>query len=459
MNDLRNGKKPKNRRFWIERTKKGGKDSDLAIIVLWLIAFAKRPFYMEVGAADKKQAAIVKDRISHLLHWNTWLNEYIEIVQWEVRSTKKLESDQPLAKLQIVSSEIAGAHGGTPDLLIINELSHVVKWEFAENLMANADGVPSGMVIIATNAGFKGTKAEVWKNNAIDSDLWNVHIWGKPAPWHDKLIINDAKNRESASRYKRLWWGVWASGKGDALDENDIIRCFSHKLKQLNEPEDGWIYVAGLDLGVKHDHAGLMIIGISVKLERIKTVYFKSWRPSKGKDVDLMEVEECCARVSKIFMVSFLFYDPSQAILMAQRLRKQGVPAREMSFQKPGNVVKMATSFLQVVETEVLWCYDDDENTLRHDFGKFNIVEKSYGHKLESVSDEFGHADIGTALIICLPFAIDVLEGVRGLLPDDDLVLDEDPTEEDYEEMPQEFRDMYDMHDKEQEQYESGNAF
>lgn len=449
LHSLRSGKKPGKSRFWIERTKKAGKDSDLAVILLWLISFPHRPFYAQVGAANKEQASIVKKRMTHLLHWNAWLNKHVEIVQWEVRSKKKLANGSPMATLDIMSTEISGSHGGTPDLLVINELSHMNKWEFAENLMDNVDGTANAMAIIATNAGFKGTKAEVWRDNAEKSDQWSMHVWARPAPWHDKKAVEDARERNSPSRFKRLWYGKWVSGKGDALDDNDISRCFC--LDGPSEgPEKGWMYVGGLDLGVSHDHSGFVILGINVEEQKLKTAWWKAWRPSKGKDVDLINIEETCVRMAKQFKLSYLFYDPHQAKLMGQRLRRQSVPAKEMSFQKPGNLVIMASSLLQVIETGRLHCYDDEEHTLKGDFGKFNIVEKSYGYKLEAVSDEYGHADVGTALVICLPFAVDMLEGVRGLLPDDDLVLEDNQemTEDEYDEMPQEFKDMYEMHDE-----------
>src|SRR3972149_11158288 len=73
---VRNGTMPGRRRFWIERTKKAGKDSDLAACLLWLIAFPTRPLYCQVGAADQDQAAIVKRRIADLLYHHDRLGEF-----------------------------------------------------------------------------------------------------------------------------------------------------------------------------------------------------------------------------------------------------------------------------------------------------------------------------------------------------------------------------------------------
>ena len=45
------------RRFWIERTKGASKDSDCAVAILWLLAFAPRSVRIQVGAYDREQAS------------------------------------------------------------------------------------------------------------------------------------------------------------------------------------------------------------------------------------------------------------------------------------------------------------------------------------------------------------------------------------------------------------------
>lgn len=430
IRQLRDGLMPFWRRWWIERTKKASKDADLALMVIWLVAFATRPFYGQIGAANKEQASIVKKRIEHLLFWNKWLNEYMEVVQWKIKSRAKMEDGRtPLCEFDIMSSDIAGAHGGTPDLLIVNELSHVTKWEFAENLMDNADGVPQGMIVIATNAGFKGTKAEVWRNNAIKSPMWAVHVLDRPAPWHDKKTVEDARARTTLSRWKRLWQGVWVSGKGDALSEEAIERLF-RMLGPKEGPEEGIRYIAGLDLGITHDHSALVILGVNILQRSVFTALWKKWVPrnTTGK-VALPEVMAEVKRLAKLFRVECVWYDPTEARLMAQLLGEQ-VKMEEMSFSKPGNLNLMAECLIQASESASLVCYDDEEGTLRRDFGKFDIVEKPYGYKLEAVRDEFGHADVGTALVIALPAALKMLDVFHGLQEDDELFVADNDIEE-----------------------------
>lgn len=440
---VRDGGMPPIRRFWLERTKKASKDADIGAALLWPAAFASRPLYMQIGAADRDQASIVKRRMQDIIYHNKWLEDYVELKSWYVQGHN--------AKIDILAADIAGSHGETPDILVLNELSHVRKWEFIENLMDNADGVAQGVVIIATNAGFKGTKAEVMRKHAESSDTWYFSKFDKPAPWISRDLLQDARKRNSPARYRRLWLGQWASGKGDALDEPEIDRVLGAREGPVTKPEKGWRYIGGLDLGVSHDHSGFVVTGINRNLQKIRVAWLRGWEP-KGDDgeVNLMAVESCIKSMAKLFRLEWVGYDPSQAKLMAQRLRRANVPMKEVTFT-PKNLTAMADSLVQVVKSGQLEAYDDLEGRLRRDFGKFTIMEKMYGYKLEAVSDEEGHADVGTALAITLPKAIEMLRSGWALDPDDDLATEDDSDldEDEIETMPDELREIYEMEEDE----------
>lgn len=444
LHAVRDGVMPPIRRFWVERTKKAGKDSDLATCLMWLLAFPKRPMYLQVGAADRDQAAIIRRRMVDLVHYNPWLEEFIDVQRYRVVNR------YGNAELDILAADIAGSHGETPDVLVVNELSHVTKFEFIENLLDNADGVPRGLTIVATNAGFKGTRAELMRRNAENSGRWSVHLWRQPAPWISPEDVEDARKRSTHSRFMRLWYGQWASGKGDALSEEYIDRCFADNRRELRGPEPGWTYIGGLDLGVSHDHSGLVVLGVNINERRLRLAWMRAWEPNTrtGK-VDLITVEEACYVAYRTFHLSWLGYDPTEARLMAQQLIRRGVPMVEVTFSSGRNLTAMAEAMIQVIEGGLLECYDDEEGRLRRDFGKFNIVERSYGYKLEAVSDEYGHADVGTALAICLPRAVGMLAG-RVSFTEDDVIAEFDSqplSKDEVEEMPSELRDIYGLYD------------
>lgn len=444
---------PPVRRFWLERTKKASKDGDLAVIVTWLVAFGKNPLYGQIGAADRDQAGIVRDRISDLLYYNPWLNDHMELVGNEIRG-KLLRSDgSPVVKFDIESSDVAGSHGGTPDVLVVNELSHISKFEFAETMMDNADGVAQGIVIIATNAGVRGGKAWKWRKAALESEEWCVHILDKHAPWHTEKTLADARKRNSLSRYKRLWKGLWVSGTGDAFEDEQLDKLFTGK-RISNRLKDSYVYVASLDIGVNRDHAGFMIVGIDISNKKARLAYMRRWNPKDypNKEIDLMAVEDTVRKYCKSFGVSCLLYDPHQAKLMAQRL-KSTVMVREMSFTAK-NLTGMANSLKQLVEETMIELWDDSDCNLRNDIGKLSIVEKSYGYKLEATRDEDGHADVATCLAIIAPAVIEMLGGKVQYTKDRELAEEEDwqdLTEEEVEDLPDEFKELYDDAPSEEE--------
>ena len=145
------GEKPEIGRYWWEATKGASKDSDLACCLLWLLAFTKRPLTIQCGAADRDQAAEMQKACKDVLRLNDWLAARVEVQAWKV-VCKATGSE-----CEIIVADVAGSHGARPDVVVINELSHIQKQEFAENLADNAAKVPHGLVCIATNAGFSAT--------------------------------------------------------------------------------------------------------------------------------------------------------------------------------------------------------------------------------------------------------------------------------------------------------------
>jgi len=464
LHAVRDGRMPPDRRFWLERTKKTSKDADVAICLLWLMAFSERPILVQVCAANSEQASIIEDRARAILFHNPWLNDHVEIIERMIRSKRFPKT----TKVQIEPTGSAGAaQGPTPDVLVLNELVHVDRWDVMKAHMNNASGVPQGIVIVATNAGIKGTQAEVWRNNALaGKGRWKTFLWSKKAPWLSDEDMEDARKMDPiGAEFARLWKGQWISGTGSAVDQDSIDRCFCLE-GPLAGPEQGWRYIAGLDLGISHDHAGLVVLGVNEREQRIRGAWMAGYVPSVPNDKGVLEVncddvEEDCLELSKLFRIEWFGYDPAAGgSFMAQRLRKKNVPMREMTFASSTNQTLMAKSFVTSVKDGKLECYDDPEGRMRRDFGKFNITHKPPSrYKLEAISDEYGHADVGVSLVICLPKAVEMLAGSSRLLPEDTIGMDagEELDEAEVAEMPDELRDIYEMELEDDEKWKKRN--
>jgi hypothetical protein len=390
------GERPPIGRYWVERTKGGSKDSDCAACLLWLLAFSSRPLDCQIGAADQDQADELRKAARDILHLNRWLAARVKIQNW------RIVCDKSGAAAEIIAADVTGSHGARPDVLILNELSHIAKQEYAENLMDNAAKVPQGLVVIATNAGYLDTFQWNWRELARTSDRWHFHQWAQPAPWLDPDEIDEARLRNSVTRFMRLFYGVWGSKSGDALDPEDIEAAVTLGGPMLGDVPEGWSFVAGLDLGVSNDHSAFVVLGSKHGSNRIALVDCKSWTPPRGGEIDLAAVERYIIATHARLRFR-LRYDPWQSKLMAQNLFRRGIYCEPMNFVGQ-NLNLMASAILEVFATRVIDLYRDDD--LIRDLGRLTIVEKSYGYKLESTRDATGHADRATALAICLPDAV-----------------------------------------------------
>ena len=411
LHAVRIGDVPPCRRFWLERTKKASKDNDLAVCFLWLMAFPKRPLFCQIVAADKDQAGIVRHRAEDILFYNEWLKEYVRV------TTNKILSVNGLGTTVIEATDRSSAHGETPALLVLNELVHVAKWDVMETHYNNASGVPRGVMIVSTNAGYRGTKAERWKQNALGQpDRWHVHLWKKKAPWLLDADVADAKSINIPSEFARLFSGHWPSGKGEGVTEEVIDAVFRSYLQPMTGKEEGWVFVAGLDLGRSHDHSALTVLGANRAEKQIRVAYLRDWKPSVPNSrgvlqIDIASVKKTIVEVYSQFSLVWFGYDPAEgAWQMEQELRSEGIAMTEMPFTG-ASLNEMAEAFMKALPH--LESFESE--ILRRDFGKFTMKARPPNrYRIEAISDEFGHADVGTALLICLPKAV---EEVGGLVP------------------------------------------
>lgn len=393
------GEMPPIGRHWWEATKGASKDSDLAVCILWLLAFTRRPLNCQIGAADQDQADELRKAAKDILRLNPWLAQRVSVQTW------RLTCEATDSTAEIIAADVAGSHGARPDVLILNELSHVTKQEFAENLLDNAAKVPRGLVCIATNSGFTGTWQAKWREIATSSAQWNFHALSKPSPWLKPSDIEEARRRNPPARFMRLWYGVWASGAGDAIDADDIAAAVNPDLRPLTRGDGNLVFSAGLDLGLKNDHAALVVLASDGPTQRIRLASCQSWRPSQFTgQVDLSAVEAAVLSAHQRFDLKSVAFDPWQAALMSQRLTKAGVTMKEMVFQA-SNLNLMASTLLDCFRSRRIDLYPDSQ--LLTDLGRLSIVEKSYGCRLASTRDADGHADTATALAIVLPTAVE----------------------------------------------------
>ena len=400
------GKKPPVGRLWTERTKGGSKDTDAAACILWLLAFSSRPVLVQVGADDSDQASEIRKVCDGILQSNPWLQSRVTVVRWRV------ECDATRSACDILTSDASSSHGARPDVLVLNELSHIGSRDFAETLMDNLTKMPNGLGIIATNAGFTGTWQAEWREIAATSPRWRFQSVAEPAPWLNADDLAEAARRNPPGRYRRLYRGVWVPlGEGDAVDDSWITRavCLTsppEPSKSYPDP-NGWIYGAGLDAGLRHDSTGIVVLrarpGSKVQL-------CDTWvrSPRKGETIPIAEIVAKVRELHGRWHLDSLVIDPWQMIGAGQELAAAGIPVRECP-ATAASQRQQAEALLRGFREGLVELYDDGR--LPQDLRAASIEETGNlgGMRIAWPRTAAGHCDLGAAFALLLPLALNTL--------------------------------------------------
>lgn len=358
------GAEPPCRRFFIEATKGASKDSDLAVCLLWLLAFSPRCLRIQIGAYDQDQAGEIRLIVRQLLRIDAPLNRAIASLV-EVRADA-IENTRTGSRAEILTTDSKGSHGSRPDVVIVNELSHIGDKEFAETLLDNADKCPRGIVVCATNSGWSDSWQAEWRAAAVASPRWFVHEYQRPAPWISTDDLADSQRRNPPARFQRLWHGIWTAGEGDAIDGGLIDQAFCLSGPH-DAPKPGYAYILAVDLSITRDSTCAIVLGLDCGWSRdlpgkprprhrlhdalvdlgysdiedepeieseflggsrnIELARLVRWQPSPGHRVPLTDVEQTIADLSRLFGVQKILADNYQAELMVQHLQQVGHPA------------------------------------------------------------------------------------------------------------------------------------
>jgi hypothetical protein len=394
---------------YLERPKGHSKTTDEAAMVLWALYASKRKIAGYGAASDKDQARLLRDAIDTIIRLNPWVRERVRVNKYEI-------SNPTTGSIcNIIASDEAGSHGYLPDFIIADELTHWKKREFWDSLYAGSAKRANCMLVVIANAG-RGKEIdwtwfvrEAFRN---DPSAYFHRLDGPVASWitPEKLAKQQAKLPLQV--YRRLWLNIWSAGEGDALDPDDIEFAASQAqgpmqerwIENRNKPANfgDWLFVAGLDLGIQHDHSALVVLALRSGSPRIRLASCQTWRPAKGKPVILDDVEAAVTEAHKKYHLSKVLYDPHQAVGMAQRLQRQGIFCEGVDFVGK-NLDLMANTLITVFRTRTIDLYRDEQ--LIRDLSRLTIVEKAWGFKLESAATDDGHADAAIALAIALPEA------------------------------------------------------
>jgi len=398
------------RRLWSERPRGASKTTDLAVAVLWILFAATRRISGVAVAADLDQARLLIGTIERIVSMNPWLADFVEVQRDRVRSI------HTGAELVVISSDAGSSYGLTPDFVIADEVSHwpegrgQAMWE---SLASSAAKKKHCLFVVITNAGWKGDWQWTLREAIRLNPRWRFSRLEAPPDWIDEERLEEQRQTLPDEAYRRLWLNQWVEGSGNSLNTIALAECLKRadgmpwKPVPFRPQGTGIEVVAGIDLGLRRDHAALVLVMADPNRVKLVLAQEINWDPrSYGGEIPLRLVRQAMLEARRTHQVVNVVVDEWNAAQLIQDLRSDGfhvlirqTTSKQLSIE--------ATTLLSVVNERQLQLFP---GMTYDDLTKVRVVERPTGFRLEWPRDGQGHCDRGAALASALPWAKQALD-------------------------------------------------
>lgn len=416
-------------RAWLERPRGHSKTTDIAASVSYALFASKRLIRGVCAAADAEQAGLIKKAIDSMCRLNPWLNDLLDV------QGSRVVNQRTGSELEIITSDSLSSYGKLVDFVVCDELTHWRTNALWVSLFSTA-GKRRCVFLVITNAGYESLwQYELRQNIKVAPDWYFSRLEGPKASWITQDRLDEQRRLLPTIDFNRLWLNIWGKASGNALEEADIEAAVSLS-GPITEPEKGWRYVAGLDIGLTRNASALVVLGkhVGYRIERekrqrlpyrkrilidagvidepepeyigkhepgtgkLKVAHLSIWNAVKGQTIDMEAIETQIVRINNRFQLSDLGFDPWQAAYLAQRLRKRGIRATEVPFSAP-NLTSMCSVVLEHFRERNIELFAHD--AMVRDLGNLKTEARSYGVRLTSpITGDGQHGDLATALAI-----------------------------------------------------------
>jgi phage terminase large subunit-like protein len=387
------------RRAYLERPRGHSKTTDLAVMAAWALAFSPNLIQGAAAAGDREQARLMRDAINRIVRLNDWLGDFLTVTQYRVHNK------HTGSFMDILASDSNTSYGLLLDFLVVDEITN---WpnkgkDLWNTLFSGVAKRPNCICVVISNAGLGRGSSWQWRarESARKGNDWHFsRIDGAQASWITQKELEEQQDMLPPATYSRLWENEWQVEEGNALPQAQVEAAIVRKGPIPQYETETEPYVAGLDLGAKHDHCGLVVLSLDVPKMGFRLAEVNWWDPKEyGGDILFARVRDKCLDVNRRYSLQGIMYDKWQCKPMAESLAVAGV--RMYEFRDTPKVLNhMALSVLDVFRNSRIELYRDEH--LIRDLYRISVVERSHGHKIEAPRDEYGHADRAMAMFLAM---------------------------------------------------------
>ena len=243
-------------------------------------------------------------------------------------------------ELMVLPADSAGANGLKPAWLVVDELCN---WsederhrEFFETLWAGLSKVGDSRGIVMSTAGAPGHFSERFFEMAGREPGWRRSVVLGPSPWMAPAEVESARRTLMPGRFSRWFQNEWIGTDDRLANWAQLRRAAVLAGPQLFEV--GQRYFVGVDLGLSHDRTAIAVVhselvGVGqVRSRRFVLDRLEVREGSAGHEVNLEEVERLLVGISEHYRRPEFRFDPWQAELLIQRLRRRGLNVEKRAY-------------------------------------------------------------------------------------------------------------------------------
>jgi hypothetical protein len=293
--------------------------------------------------------------------------------------------------IEALPADYRGAAGVEPCMIVVDEAWGYTT-EASRRLYEEVTTTPTrkpSVRMITSYAGFVGESvlledlvARGMSGQQIARDLYTQPgmiafiSHGLIAPWQTQAWLDEARRSTRASAFRRQYENNFAASESQFVSPEEWDAIVEPELKPVLVDTGLPIWV-GMDLGLRHDSTA--IIAVAWNGNRIRLVEHKIFVPVGGTlDIEGTAAAAILSLRSR-FRVMAVYFDPWQAINLAQTLGRQGVLMQEWP-QTVGNLSMMANNLMDLVKYRQLVSYPAPD--LREAIAKTVIIESTRGLRL-----------------------------------------------------------------------------
>lgn len=351
------------RHAYLERPRGHAKTFDLGSEAVAELILGRPRQKLYVAATDTDQARLLFDDVAEKLERHSLLRRLVKIKK------DTIVVPETKSQLKVLSADAPSAYGLRPDWIAVDELAEWTRRGLWDSLWSATGKRPQTRMFVISSAGWDKTSI-AWevRNNAEQEADWYLKSRGQCASWISAAWLRQQERTLPRHVFARLHLNQWVEGVGAWLTADEVDSVFG----DFEQPTSGTAVVS-LDLGISNDRtavAAARLVGDTVVVTELRT-----WQGTPGKKVDLDAVQSEVARLCATYRAP-LIYDPYQAVLLAQQLKKAGIDVVEFAFTAT-NRRAMFGALLELVRMKRIRARPDDE--LRRELLGLELNDRSGG--------------------------------------------------------------------------------